>query len=551
MKKIAIFLTLLGTLGGKAQWTTNYAINTSASDLTASAVSSQTTSDGKTFLAYWVAQPAPTNFKMYVQLLDQSGNKLFGPNGMEVHVGGDPVFTMSTYTAIYNTAIDNDNNFYIAFMETAGTQRGYVQKISTAGVELWGTDGLSLGNTAYVPKVFPGKTSGEVYISSYQNGAAVLGKYGSSKNLLWPSTQTIPAPATYTQTSLGEGAVLSDGSFMALFHARTVSYTTNSTFFAQRFNSTTGAPMFATPTKLSDRTTVYNTNYTTVLDNDNLYLGYSAANSSRTDSFLQKIAPDGSIPWGINGVDFATSNLYFEFNTSIAMNPGSNYIWALSRCTSSSQGSIGSFVQKYDKNTGARLLSDDALEIYPVTTTSKQPAGYLKMLGAKPVFATIGSDFNGANPTTISLTILNDTNPSTFILPGGSVGIGTSAYAKGNITLNKGIGNQFIVTWGESRLGATNPYAQNYDFSSFLSTHDVTKDNTSELSIYPNPVKSVLNIQSKEDISSVKIYNTAGQLVTTAKETRQLNVSSLEKGMYFVQVVDKKGNEITKKVIKN
>jgi len=551
MKKITIFLCLLGTLGSKAQWTNNYAVNTSASTLAASAVSSQTTSDGKTFLAYYVAQPAPVNFKMYVQLLDQNGNKLFGPDGMEIHVGGDPALSMATYTSIYNTAIDSDNNFYVAFMETGGTQRGFVHKISTAGTELWGSDGLLLGNATYVPKVFTGKTSAEVYISYYQNGAAVLGKYGPTKNLLWPTTQTIPAPATYTQTSLGEGAVLSDGSFMGLFHARTVSYTTNSTFFAQRYNSTTGAPMLTTPTKLSDRTTFYNTNYTTILDNDYLYLGYSAANSSRTDSFLQKIAPDGSIPWGINGVDFATSNLYFEFNTSIAMNAGSNYIWALSRLTTSSQGSIGSFVQKYNKTTGARLLTDDALEIYPVTGTSKQPAGYLKMLGEKPVFATIGSDFNGANPTTISLTILNDTTPSTFIIPGGSVGVGTSAFAKGNVTLNKGAGNQFIVTWSENRTGTPNPYAQNYDFSSFLSTRDVTGDDHNNLSVYPNPVKSILNIQPKESISSVNVYNTVGQLVITSKDAQQLDFSSLEKGIYFVRILDKKGNETTKKVIKN
>ncbi len=550
MKKIAIFLTLLGTLNAHAQWTTNYAVNTSASDLAAGAVSSQTTSDGKTFLAYWVSQPAPVNFKMYVQLLDQNGNKLFGTNGMEIHTGGDPVLSMSTYTTIYNTAVDKEGNFYVAFQESGGTQRGFVHKISQTGTELWGNDGLFLGNSAYVPKVFVNKSSTDVYISSYQNGAAVLGKYGPSKNLLWPNTQTIPAPTGYTQTSLGEGAILSDGSFMGLFHARTVSYTTNSTFFAQRYNGSTGAPMFAAPTRLSDRTAVYNTNYTTVLDNDNLYLGYSASNTSRTDSYLQKIASDGTIPWGINGVDFATSNLYFEFNTSIAMNPGSNYIWAISRLTTSSQGSIGSFVQKYDKTTGARLLSDDALEIYPVTATSKQPTSYLKMLGEKPVFATIGSDFNGANPTTISLTLLNDTTPSTFIIPGGSVGIGTSAFAKGNITLNKGIGNQFIVTWSENRTGTTNPYAQNYDFSSFLSTRDVVKESRNGFSVYPNPVSSVLHIQSQEGISSVTVYNAVGQFITTGRDTQQLDLSSLEKGVYFVRILDKKGNEETQKVIK-
>lgn len=551
MKKSLFFLALLAAVASKAQWTNNYAVNTIASDASVLASNSQTTSDGKTYLSYWVSKPAPEYFKLYVQLLDENGNKLFGPTGMEVHAGGDFPLNMSSYTSIYNTAIDSNNNFYIAFMETGGSQRGFVHKISPAGTELWGSDGLPLGNAAYFPKVFTDKNSSNVYVSSFQNGLAVLGKYDASKTLLWPAIQTIPAPVSYNVTSLGEGAVLSDGSFLALFHAKTAITTANSNFFAQRYNSTTGAPMLAAPTKISDRTTFSNTNYTCVQDNDVLYLGYSGANSSRTDSFLQKIAADGSIPWGINGVDFATTNQYFEFNTSIAMNSGSNYIWALSRLTSSGQGSIGSFVQKFDKNTGARLLSDSAQEIYPVTPTSKQPTSTLKMLGEKPVFATIDSNYNGANATTISLTILNENTPSTFIIPGGSVGVGTSAFAKGNIYLNKGLNNQFIVTWTENRTGITSPYAQNYDFSSFLSTNDSVKNDKNDLSVYPNPVRSVLHIQSKEDISSLTIYNAAGQLINASKETRQLDFSSFEKGVYWVRILDKKGNESTKKVIKN
>lgn len=551
MKKIVFFLALLGTVGSKAQWTTNYAVNTSASDASSTAVSSQTTSDGKTFLAYWVSRPAPEFFKMYVQLLDQNGNKLFGTNGMEIHTGGDLPLQMGSYTIAYNTAIDANNNFYIAFTETGPDKRGFVHKISPSGTELWGADGLLLGNNAYFPKVIVDNKTFNVYIGSYSGGLGTFSKYDAAKNMVWASTQTIAAPVGYTETSLGEGAVLSDGSLLGLFHARTAGSTANSTFFAQRFNSSTGAAMWTNPTKLSDRTTVYNTNYTAILDNDNLYLGYSGANTSRTDSYLQKVNSDGTIPWGINGIDFSTSNQYFEFNTSVAMNPGSNYIWALSKFTNSAQGMIGSFVQKYDKNTGARLLSDNGQEIYPVTATSKQPIGHLKMLGNQPVFATIGSDYNGANPTTISLTLLNETNPSTFVIPGGSVGVATSDYAKGNIVLNKRINNQFIVTWSENRSGMTNPYAQNYDFSSYLSTNNVVKNNTNDLSVYPNPVKYILNIQSKADVSSVKVYNASGQLVKVSKEIRQIDFSSFEKGVYWVHIFDKNGNEMTKKVIKN
>ncbi|WP_423776706.1 T9SS type A sorting domain-containing protein [Chryseobacterium indoltheticum] len=47
------------------------------------------------------------------------------------------------------------------------------------------------------------------------------------------------------------------------------------------------------------------------------------------------------------------------------------------------------------------------------------------------------------------------------------------------------------------------------------------------------------------------LFYTSGQLINASKETRQLDFSSFEKGVYWVRILDKKGNESTKKVIKN
>jgi subtilisin family serine protease len=78
--------------------------------------------------------------------------------------------------------------------------------------------------------------------------------------------------------------------------------------------------------------------------------------------------------------------------------------------------------------------------------------------------------------------------------------------------------------------------------------------NTTEFTIFPNPVQNQLKFLTNQDLSSmasVEIFNALGQSVFQAKmpNDRQLNVSNLSSGMYFVKVSD--GNQFTtKKIIK-
>ena len=77
-------------------------------------------------------------------------------------------------------------------------------------------------------------------------------------------------------------------------------------------------------------------------------------------------------------------------------------------------------------------------------------------------------------------------------------------------------------------------------------------DASSAASVYPNPVKSVLNIQNSTVITSAKVFNILGQQVIAKNigaNLGQLDMSALPSGTYIVKVVS---NEQTKtiKVIK-
>jgi len=82
-----------------------------------------------------------------------------------------------------------------------------------------------------------------------------------------------------------------------------------------------------------------------------------------------------------------------------------------------------------------------------------------------------------------------------------------------------------------------------------LSTQDFAFGNY--FSLYPNPVKDILNIETKQtiEVSSINIYNQLGQLVLVvpnAQNIAKVDVSSLSSGNYFIKINSDKGTSNTK-----
>ena len=64
-----------------------------------------------------------------------------------------------------------------------------------------------------------------------------------------------------------------------------------------------------------------------------------------------------------------------------------------------------------------------------------------------------------------------------------------------------------------------------------------------DLSLYPNPVSSILTIESKNSITAIEIYNLLGQKVYQVQVNKinpELDMSLLEKGTYFIKVYKNK-----------
>lgn len=80
-----------------------------------------------------------------------------------------------------------------------------------------------------------------------------------------------------------------------------------------------------------------------------------------------------------------------------------------------------------------------------------------------------------------------------------------------------------------------------------LSNDDFNTNNL-KFNLYPNPAKDILNIETSLEVEQVEIFNLFGQKVITTKELK-IDVSSLPKAIYFVQIKSNNNQISTQKLI--
>ena len=74
-----------------------------------------------------------------------------------------------------------------------------------------------------------------------------------------------------------------------------------------------------------------------------------------------------------------------------------------------------------------------------------------------------------------------------------------------------------------------------------------------ELSMYPNPAKTELTIETESNIQGIKIYNTSGEVVSSTKDVNStsatISVNDLTSGVYLVYTSTTQGLNISKLVV--
>ena len=77
----------------------------------------------------------------------------------------------------------------------------------------------------------------------------------------------------------------------------------------------------------------------------------------------------------------------------------------------------------------------------------------------------------------------------------------------------------------------------------------VTESNGNSVQVWPNPTNGIVHIEA-DVINKVEVYNLLGQLALTAEKVETIDLSHLEKGVYFLIISNNNGAKAVTKVIK-
>jgi hypothetical protein len=363
-----------------AQWNTNTMVNITISDLPTADMQAAPTTDGKTWIAFYHQNGG--NYDMRAQLIDANGYKLLGPDGMLVDNQ-----TSGSATYVFNVCVDPDNNFVIGYQdERSGSMQSVVYKISQAGVHLWSQDGVVLGGgLAPYPAAL---SNGDVVVAWNADAGNTLNlqKVTAAGTVAWPSPIMVKVGASTTT----RGQIIANtGNKFTMVYQKGNMYTT---LYAQMFDNA-GTALYQ-PLQICNQTTAGYRYYSIMAEGDTTYFGYYSSTGNRFNSFLQRVNPNGTIPWGMNGSNFNTSVAStdnYQGETSVNMTPGSNYVWSVCNFSNPNQTIYGVYVQKFLKTTGARQFTDQGKVVYPITGSADQRCGNLAVVSDNPMFMSYNS----------------------------------------------------------------------------------------------------------------------------------------------------------------
>ncbi len=154
---------------------------------------------------------------------------------------------------------------------------------------------------------------------------------------------------------------------------------------------------------------------------------------------------------------------------------------------------------------------------------------------------------------TVSGAQLNWSNSMTEVTPGYQVAVDQSATlahtaATTNVTATTYAAtnlNSNATYYAHIRAACGDGSFSDWDTAMFKTLPGTgifqTPDNSLTASISPNPVKDVLHINAQTTVDAV-IYSIEGRRVMTVKAAKEINITELNEGLYFIKLTESNGN---------
>jgi hypothetical protein len=541
MKKFYFPLLLcLSFFSLSAQWKNNPYKNLLVANVNSSDIQTANTDDGHTWIGFYSQNG--NNYDMRAQLLDVNGNRIFGDSGVLVSNKKS-----GTATFVFNVCVDARNNFIIAFqLQKGANYECVIQKVNTNGKLLWGA-GVDLG-----PGLSPypvALTTNEIAVAWNNNGKIDYQKLSAAGVAVWLPYKEFTGNSNHI---VSRAQLLADnnGGFSMVYQDQfSPPFYTN--LFERRFNNN-GNASWANAIKISTLTTASYRYYDVHIENDTTYVGYygNPSGKNRFDAYVQRINPDGNLPWGINGsafADLSNDNVPYEQTIYIAKAAASTDMWAVCTVTNSLQSASGIAVQKFNSVSGNKYLGNNGKIVAPIgPQLTSLASSKLSLCSDNPIFLITN------NTNKLAAVKLNANGDfmwnHDFRLVGAS---SNSKFRYGFTDVYKG---QAVAVWQEDKGSGDMPYAQNIRCDGSIGSATLQQDKNYNKqnaitfgikNIYPNPVQNILSVTIQSALKgnvhfyvtdvSGNILKQSVQNIEAGNSVVQVDVSNIKKGTYFIK----------------
>ena len=463
MKARLLLLTavLANTLPAAAQWSTNPVQNLAVRDQPGTGEVTPRIAPapgGGTWVAWFETAPA-INYQMRLQLLDASGRPQLGTAGLLVSAN-----PQSSALFRYDLKADNLGNAVLAFQDTrtGGATQCVVYKISPAGQQLWGANGIPLLDPAATSGLSPvlGITSGNNVVVGWTAGGTANAarsskwvpvlKYSAAGAALWAAPVRLQDPVKrYSRPTFA--SVPGSEDMVAQYVEETGSGLGVSTVYAQRFDAS-GAPVWAAPVRVSDKTIGFAAFPEQVPDGSGGYftlLGSgNPANANLGDMYAQRVLANGSLPWGLTGTEVLTGTATARIGGALQWVGARSEVWTVVNELNSSQSQSGFTAQRLDAATGARQLGGSGVPLLAVSP-SYYAAQSLRDTGTGLIISYIEN--TSALNRALWATKIDYQAQSAFPTSSGQVLLSTGTSAKLNFVTLPFAANQLVHVWADRR----------------------------------------------------------------------------------------------------
>lgn len=527
-KTITSFLFLLITTtifiipqATHSQWSSNPNTNLKICDVNGEQALTKitNTSDGGCYISWFDNRLG--NFSVYLQRLNATGIKQFAQDGLLI--SSKP---QNSSLVDYDMITDNNDNAVIVFTDVrnGGSINPFAYKISSQGVFLWDSNGVTLSNTFSVyppnPKVVQTSDGGYVISWIYSSSPSKIAfqKLSISGAKQWGNDPILLSGSGSENFTYPDLVSSDNGSVIALWSGYSGSFLNpvNYKLYSQKFSSI-GSPVWN-----STQDTVYHLGNVSGFyvprifpdgDNGAFYAWQDDRNSQNLrSSYVQHFASDGTQLFSLNGASGSTLGGRNHFGPVVDYMQHTHETFMFWKETNTAQSQIGVYGQKFSLN-GTQLWGNSGKVFKPMDNNGF--SSLICYVKDSSVIVYFDESLTGSTNNLIKAFKINNDG----VMQWGSSILTASSTLSEKIRLAAVLdtGGMSKLSWSDRRQDNGGIYAQNINFDGTLGNPTGIKNKSEiipkEFQLFqnlPNPfnpvTKIVYAIPNNGEVS-LKIYS--------------------------------------------